>query len=212
MERLVGRVPARPGRSGPRAQRRGAHHGRRPRAAGGLHARPRLASRQLLRPVEPHRVRRRHGRDPPRRRQLHPAAHAAARHRPRGVADERGSDPRLGSGHAVPHALRSLPRRPPALPGADGSARRVEPDRHGGCSATRHWTTPSASARSSRRRCSTSGGRSGSRKPSSTTAPAGSTIRGRDCPGTGRRTQSLIPDPRSEFRSDSRSALGTPLV
>ena len=99
-----------------------------PDAGSRLHAGARLASRQLLRAVEPAS---RSSATPP--ESAAAAARTSCRRRRRPTStwscwrDERGAHPRLGSGHAVPHALRPVPRRAPAFPGADGPAGRVEP-------------------------------------------------------------------------------------
>ena len=100
----------------------------------------RVAPRQLFRSIERRGVRRRHGRHQAWHRHLHHAADAAAGHRSRGLARERRPHPGVGSGHAVPHALRALPWRPDALPGALRAPRRVERGSSAGCLRTRRST------------------------------------------------------------------------
>ena len=120
-------------------------------------------------------------------RRLHPAADAASRHRPRGLAGQRRSHPGVGAGHAVPDSLRPIPRRPDRTSRSCSSGWTPGARSSGGCSRTRRSTTRSASAGSSRRAGRKSGERSARQKLNSTAAPAGWTTHGRDSPGTGGR-------------------------
>ena len=71
-----------------------------------VHAGPRVASRELLRRAERHRLGRRHSGTAVHVQSVHAAADPAARHRSRGVAREPREDPRVEAGDRVHHALR----------------------------------------------------------------------------------------------------------
>ena len=112
----------------------------------------------------------------------------AARHRPRSLAGQRRSHPGVGSGHPVPDAFRAVSRRPAAFPGHARASRRLEPDRAAADLESGPGRRPAA-ARVHRGGADRdqAQGRRGAR-PSSTAAPDASTIRGRACRGTGKRS------------------------
>ena len=116
------------------------------------------------------------------------------------------SHPGVGSGHAVPHAFRSVPRRAAALPAALRSAGRLERARPVGSWPTRRSTTRSASRRfveEALDRHPADGRRVRSRALQSR-RPARLFVAGPRC-GTGAEE---IP----ELQPDSGTPLGTPLI
>ena len=105
--------------------------------------------------------------------------------------DERGADPRVGSGHAVPDPLRSVQWRAAAFSGTDGPAGRVEPVSRGAGERHDARRRASGSSGSSRRRSQELRGSWGSRKRNSTAAPGVLPTRGRAWRGTGGRSAKL---------------------
>ena len=183
----VGRGQARPARSHPRAS-----VVERPIASPGAKSRspirratPRTTCRTSTVGVA-RRVRRRYGRHPPRLRQLRDAPDAAARHRHRRVAHQPGAHPRVGSGVAVRHAFRGVPRRAAALPGDVREPCRLEPHR-AAAARRRVARRPQRRAADSSRRCFRElRRRLGDEEAETTTAvQGGSTIPGRGWRGTG---------------------------